>query len=293
MTIQMQLTPDLTVKAGEGNGKTYIRRRSIFDMTNAMQWAIDERDARKNRPRSSVNGTESFCATRSIEEYVGMLRDGWLDGIDGMQTELAGMTSDAAEQLVFERSPGGAFPIVPAYLSNDPCAMLRPTFNTTDNTRGLTLVIDSCFTGCTATETILEYARTVMRLVCWLQAQRIDVSVYSILPIRMASKRIVYTIPIREAGDVMQPERIASVLHPSWLRRAWFAMVEYEYCHDSGKSFPECKVCTQGYGSVTHANVDEIRAGLPDAYSVILLPKPGRGDPAKAVEEVTNLKIRF
>lgn len=288
----MNLLPDIKVKVDGRRNKVIMRRRTIDNFFSAMQWAKDKNDDGCSWNQSSVSGKRQFTATKNIDEYVGMLRDGWEHGVEDMQA-LDGITSDAAERLAFHRQPGGAFPIVPAYLANDPNSMLMPVQDVSENTRGLTLVVDSCFSGGVSSQTILDYAKTIMKLVAWLSAERIECSVYSVIPIRMGSKRVVYSIPIREAGDVFQPERVAAVLHPSWLRRAWFAMVEYEFHHDDGKTFPECAVCRGGYGGVTNTNAIELREALPESYSVIMLPKPGDGDPTKAVEEVTNLKIRL
>ncbi len=287
----MNLYPDRKVKVDERDRPVHIRPRTIENFFEAMAWA-----GVHNPKGSSVRGTNAFCKTKTIHEYVEMLRDGWQAGIQDMQ-ELEGITSDAAEKQSLVRNVGGAFPVVPAYLAGQPDSMLQSTLVETDNVRGLTLVIDSCFAGYVSATTILEYAKTVMRLVAWLQAQRIDTSVYSVIPIRLGSKRVVYTTPIRQTGQTFQPERIAAVLHPSWLRRAWFAMMEYEFkeCFiaNGKKRFPECKAIYAGYGSVTRANAAEMREALPEAYSVIMLPKPGDGDPKRAVEETLNLKIRF
>lgn len=288
----MNLIPDKEVTVADRRDSVYIRPRTIENMFSAMRWskADGEKQENQHRRHSSLRGSNKFCKTQNIDEYIDMLDKGWETGVKDMQ-ELAGITSDSAEQLVFTRAPGGAFPVVPAHLANDPNSMMRPTLDVSENKRGLTLVIDSCFSGGVSARTILDYAQDIMRLVAWLQAERIECSVYSIIPIELDDKRVVYTVPIREAGQVFQPERIAAVLHPSWLRRAWFAMLEYEYYETDG-AYPEARACQYGYGSVTHANADEMRQALPEAYSVIMLPKPGQGDPTKAVEEVTNLKIR-
>jgi len=286
----MKLLPDRKAKVDGRRNKVIFRTRSIDNLASAMELAKD-----RERQCASTTSSSSFTATANIEEYIEMFRRGWEAGISDM-AELDGITSDASEQLAFRRAPGGAFPIVPAHLAGHPDSMLMPTMDTSENKRGLTLVVDSCFCGSVEPETIIAYAKDIMRLVAWLQAERIDVAVTAIVPIVMDQKRIVYVTPILRAGDVFQPERIASTLHPSFLRRAWFAMVEHEYydCEDADgkRTYPECAVCRGGYGTVTSANADELRHALPEAQSVCLLPKPGDGDPKKAVQEILNMKIR-
>ncbi len=66
-------------------------------------------------------------------------------------------------------------------------------------------------------------------------------------------------------------------------------MLEREYYDDK---MQDCKACTGSYGVVEHASMDEMQAALPEAYSVILLPKCGSGDPMKAVQESDTLRLR-
>ncbi len=112
------------------------------------------------------------------------------------------------------------------------------------------------------------------------------------MSVALGSKRVIYVTPIRECGDVIQPERLASIIHPSWLRRAWFALLEREYSLDDGNAYPEARACRGGYGSARNASADEVRQAIPHAQSVILLPKVGSGDPQETVEDALSIKMR-
>ncbi|NIO40788.1 MAG: hypothetical protein GTO41_11785 [Burkholderiales bacterium] len=279
------MRPDQLIKDGRKTLCT-IRHRTLDDVMTAIQESLD-----REQTYSSRRKDKDFTGTSSLEEYRDMLLHGWDAGVDGVEG-LDGLSTDHAEKLCFERNVGGAFPIVPAHLAGMPNSMLSPTIKTADSARGLTLVIDSCFSYGVETSTIITYAREVMKLVAWLQAEQLEVAVYVVVPIMLGSnnnKRVLYVTPIREAGQVFQPERIASILHPSWLRRGWFATLEYDY-HVRGVKDAAC--CRSGYGSVTHAKPEELRAAIPEAYSVILLPKVGVHDPAKALREAVTLKLR-
>jgi len=278
------MIPDRKIDNGRRTDKkTTLRLRSLDEMRDSLAWAIAN-----DRNDSSVSGSESFTETKSADEYLSMLRDGWQEGIEGVE-ELDGLSTDRAEKICFERSPGGAFPVVPAYLAGAPDSMLRPVPQQADSVRGLTLVIDSSFNCMVNAKDCKEYAHSVMRLLAWLQAEQIETAVYSVITIADGSMRMLYAVPIREAGDIMQPERIAAVVHPSFLRRAWFAQVEREY-HEH--QLPGTGMCTGGYGYPQTATTEELKQALPDSYSVILLPKVGDGDPEKAVRETITLKLR-
>ena len=41
-----------------------------------------------------------------------------------------------------------------------------------------------------------------------------------------------------------------------------------------------------------HVSADEMQQVLPEAYSVIMLPKVGSGDPMNAVQDAINLKLK-
>ena len=267
-----------------------LRRRTLDEMTRALDWAIDKDNAEDGtRIRlSSVAERSSFTGTASAAEYRDMLRDGWAAGVEGVEG-LDGLTSDQSERLDFVRNVGGVFPVVPAAIAGEPNAMLDVRPMPADNVRAVTLVIDASFNSGVSSTVALNYARKVMQLVAWLQAERIDVSVYTTITVQMKSMRVIYLTQIRESGQILQPERIAVAVHPSWLRRAWFAMCERE-CHEFG--LPGTEVCRGGYGQSRHASADELRQALPEAQSLIALPKVGDGDPEETVREALNIKIR-
>ena len=128
---------DKMIPSGK-RGKTYFRLRTLDDMANCITWA------KENSTRQSVEGTHDFTGTKSIADYESMLREGWAAGVKDVEG-LDGLSSDQAERLNFTRSPGGAFPIVPAFLSGAPDAMLRPVTVPVDHVRSLTLIIDAAF----------------------------------------------------------------------------------------------------------------------------------------------------
>ncbi len=276
----MILRPDLTV------GETTVRFRTVANLQEALERSMT--DSEKYRRLASITGGFSFTGTHDAAEYIRMLREGWPQGVQGVEG-LDGLSTDAAERLTFVRNVGGAFPIVPAYLSGAPDSMLMPTPDKRDNVRGLTLVIDSSYHCGIDAKTCLAYAKSVMRLVAWLQAEQIETAIYLSIALMSNGHKLLYVIPVREAGEIMMPERIAALVHPSGFRRGFFAMLErehydYELVHTS--------ICKHAYGYPTTATPDEMRTVIPEAYSVIMLPKVGSGDPLKAVQESETFKLR-
>lgn len=279
--------PDVAIRDPKTRRKTAtLRRRTLDEMTKALDWSIAQRDDNGRSYSSTSHG--EWSGTKTADEYRDMLRDGWRAGVEDVEG-LDGLTTDRSERLDFVRNVGGVFPVVPAAIAGAPDAMLDVRPMPADNVRAVTLVIDASFNAGVRSETALDYARKVMQLVAWLQAEQIDVSVYTTVAVQMRGMRCIYLTQIRESGTVLQPERIAVAVHPSWLRRAWFAMCEREY-HEFG--LPGTEVCGGGYGQSRHASADELRQCLPDAQSVIALPKVGDGDPEATVREALNIKIR-
>lgn len=250
-------------------------------MIDALEWA-------KGSNGASVRGSPKFCGTSGIGPYIIMLREGWPEGVKGVEG-LEGLSTDASEKLMFVRSVAGAFPIVPALLAGAPDSMLMPRMLPVDHVRGLTLVVDASFNCNVKSSDVKEYAESVMRLVAWLSAEQIETAIYAVISVRTGAKKLVYLTPIRQAGEVIMPERVAALIHPSYLRRAWFAMLEYEASIELTLA---SQTIGESYGRSAKATADELRQLIPEAYSVILLPKVGEGDPMKAVQESETFKLR-
>jgi hypothetical protein len=280
-------TPDRKIYQPNSRKVTGIyRARTVQDMLFALRDAKEKRAA--GHRRHSVSNGYTFCGTHDVDEYIDMLEKGWPAGVEGVE-KLEGLSTDMAEKLIFTRNVAGQFPIVPAYLQGQPDCMLNAIPAPAESARGLTLVVDASFNGNVEHETVLDYARQVMQLVAWLSAEQIECAVYAVAAIAQRSARAIYCVPVREAGQTLAPERVASILHPSFLRRGYFALCEYEY---HTLRLPGTSVCKGGYGRAVHATGAELRECIPEAYSVIVLPKPGRGDPMEAVQQSETFKLR-
>lgn len=282
--------PDVTVKTNDGDW--IVRHRTLDDYQRTLALAIER--GGKTLPGASDHASYGqrgvgahWYGTSSAKQYADMLRNGWPEGIQGAEG-LDGLCTDAVDRLQIHRNVAGSFANVPAYLAGHPAAMYEMRISQSDK-RGVSLVFDTSFSCGVTGDTVLRYARKVMQLVAWLQTQQIETAVYGMQTVTLGATHYCYPITIREHGQILQPERIAAILHPSWLRRAWFSMLEY----DAHQGCPHAKRATSfGYGYPATGNAELFRQILPEAYAVIILPKPGKGDPRKAVEDALNLKLR-
>lgn len=276
--------PDVTVRGGRRN--YVVRHRTLDDYAQTLDIAIaHDGTLPRARGKASTKHPKSFAGTNP-DEYRDMLRNGWPAGIEGAEG-LDGLVSDRLERFQLQRNVAGSFANVPAHLAGHPASMydMRPS---PSEKRGLTLVVDICF-NCEVKERVVrDYARKVMKLVAWLQAQQIETAVYGVIVERL-DNTFVYPVTIREHGQVLQPERIAAILHPSFLRRAWFSMLEY----DAYKGCKQAATATAfGYGYPDYGSAELYRQIFPDAYAVVMLPKPGDGDPEKTILDAVNLKLK-
>lgn len=274
--------PDKPLIGIPGVRATTIRWRSLADYHTAMSTAKDR------LPRGDSLSKGEWYGVETIEDYQLMLSEGWPEGVAGVEG-LDGLSTDAAPKQGFIQDVGGAFPIVPRYLAGLPDSMYRPIVLPSDAARGLTLIINASYDAMIKSSTALDYAQSVMRLVSWLHAEQIDVAVYTIIPSVFRGTRYNYVTNIRQSGEVSRPERIAAILHTSFLRRAWFALLEHEY---NVMNLPGTSVSTGGYGQSYVACAKELSAILPEAFSVIMLPPVGKGDPEQTVKEAIALKLR-
>ncbi len=265
--------PDVVFK--DGRDRCVIRRRTIADYAHAVT-------TRHSPDRYDKDWTG--CDTN--EEFRDLLIKGWPESVRGVEG-LDGLTSDQTESLTFCPDVGGAFPNVPAFLSSDPMAMYAVRPQVQDRVRGLTLVIDGCYSAIVNMQDVMTYAHTVMRLMAWLSAERIEVGVYIVNCCLLSGPSLyLYVTEVHRQGDVIQPERVAACLHPSFLRRAWHNMLVYEDCM---LGLPGA--CA-GSGQPRTATAVQLRHCLPDADSIVMLPRVGSGNPEKAIKEAINLKLR-
>lgn len=265
-----------------------VHEYTVSDYESALDWAR-ERETKLSSVKDATDwhGGEEFTADR----YAEMLRHGWKEGLTDAQ-KLDGLCSDESERLTFAPGVGGAFANIPRYLSGHPEAMYNPVRRNVEHARSVTLVIDVSFHAGITGKTCLDYAQTVMALIAWLAAEQIDTAVYLVNRSILKGRSVIYTTCARAMGDVLQPERIATFVHPCWHRRAWFALLEYEADVRKYNYAIEAVHNWGGYGTP-----DQVPEGLlpklfPDTQAVIALPKPGYGDPTKTVETALNLKFK-
>lgn len=276
------MRPDYKIKDADRQPVT-VRWRTIAEYAGMLRDAV----ARDGYPNSSVTGSREFTGTRDASEYLHMLENGWPEAVQGVEG-LDGLSVDAVERPMLCRSVAGCFPSVPDFIAGSPTSMYDIRRQPSEH-KSVYLVANVSASGSVESDVITEYARSVMRLLAGLQAQQLDAAVVVVVHARLNGKLYSYPVWIRELGQVLQPERIAAILHPSWLRRAYFAAVEY----DAGKGCKDALDAVQGgYGSSVAIDGEVCRQLLPEAQSVIILPQPGRGDPTKVVQEALSIKLR-
>lgn len=282
---KLTFRPDVTVQTDSGS--FIVRHRTIEDYERTLDLAIAHKGKLPGAygKASTENGRE-FAGTNP-GEYRNMLVRGWPEGIEGAEG-LDGLVSDQLTRFQLQRNVAGSFANVPAHLAGHPAAMYEMRVEQSEK-RGLTLVVDLTFNCTVDADIVKQFARKVMRLVAWLQAQQIEIAVYGMVLERMNGQDYCYPITIREHGQVLQPERIAALIHPSWLRRAWFSMLEYD-AHQGCRAAQDATI--SGYGFPRYGNAELYRQILPEAYAVVMLPKPGDGDPEKTIMDAVNLKLR-
>ena len=266
-----------------------VRHYRVSDYAQALRERINS--TLDFAGRQSLEGSQYFTATKDASEYADMLANGWPAGMPKAKSGLDGLATDAAQALELIRSVAGAFPMVPTMLAGQPDHMLLPVRQSADRVRSISLVINAAFQAGVRSEDVLAYAHSVMRFVAWLEAEQVEASVFLSSTNRFDKKTVTYITPIREAGSFMQAERIAAMVHPSWHRRAWFALLECE-AKALGKTSPECQATHGGYGYPRETPLEVLQVALPYSESVAVLPAPGGCNPDEAIEHAVNLKLR-
>lgn len=259
-----------------------VRWRTIAEYADMLREAIASGGS-----GGGARASAPFAGTANASEYLTMLETGWPDGVHGVEG-LDGLSVDAEARPTLQRSVAGCFPSVPDFIAGSPLSMYDVQRLPSEH-QSVCLVINAATPGSTDASVILEYAHSVMRLIAALHAQHLDAAIVLMVRLHMGSRDYCYPVRIRELGQVLQPERIAATLHPSWLRRAFFSAIDHDAhngCKDAGSA------SNSGYGSAQGIDGELCRQLLPDARSVLILPQPGEGDPTKAVQEALSVKLR-
>lgn len=212
------------VKKGNTN---HVEFRSISEFFQYISTA-ETNGAFENQSLSSHEGDESFTHTKSFDEAVTILKNGWTD----MSTKLTQRLNKApgmAVQTMASRNViavAGYQPIVPLYLNGSPVNMVSRK-QVPIKQKVVTLNKSISYSGSTSVQTIIEESVKALQIVKKLEAQGLRVNLNVIIGMTAGSVGHVVKVRIKNSTEKLNVSKLAfPLVHPSMLRRLFFRFIE-------------------------------------------------------------------
>lgn len=191
---------------------------------------------------SSVSGSESFTKTKSFDEAVDLMKNGWSEMANKLTNKLKVKENQSA--MVQKRksinSVAGFQPIVPLYLSGVPNNMVsQKMVPVKQKVIEITKSVD--YSGGTSTNTIIDESVKALQLVKRFEAMGYRVILNIAIGSVEDNKKMFAKVRIKNADEKLNISKLAfPLVHPSMLRRLFFRWIEV---------YPEVtKAFVTGYG---------------------------------------------
>lgn len=178
---------------------------------------------------SSVKAdNRNWSQTRSFEEAVDLLRNGWDDMSKKLTQKLAvackNMQPQKAQRNVL--SVAGYQPVVALYLAGVPQNMIDKQ-TVVKKQKIIELTKDVTYSACVSSEEIIEESIKSMMIVKKLEAQGFRVKLNIALGVEADGRKIICKACVKQPGDRLNISKLAfPMVHPSMLRRLFFRYIE-------------------------------------------------------------------
>lgn len=187
--------------------------------------------------RRSIHSSDKFTGTKSFDEAVELMRNGWTSMAHQLDAKLkvaskgTGMVTKRKQQL----GVCGFQPIVPLYLAGVPTNMVSQV-QTKVKSKVVSIVKPFNYNAGVTTETIIEESVKTLRVVKQLEAEGYRVNLSVAVGTAICGTSIVAKVRIKSANEKLNISKLAfPMVHPSMLRRLFIRYIEV--CPDTTKHF--------------------------------------------------------
>ena len=173
--------------------------------------------------RESVTGTQSFTASKSIEEAYGLAENGWPEGLEKIAQRM-GMQPSFGRGRVRLHDVAGDLPDIGAFLAGSPLSMTRRIAALTTRQPVLDLVVNVAFYCGTTTDAMMNYGAAVAGMVDELEGMGFSLNLQVSCVALVGSSTLGTVLTIKRAGEPLEMGRLVFFMaHPSYFRRFVFA----------------------------------------------------------------------
>lgn len=229
---------------------------------------------------ASVEADEWFTKTRSFEEAVDLMKNGWTDMAEKMTQKLkATPDMELMHQMRTVVSVAGFQPIIPLYLAGVPQNMVsKQMVPIKQKVINVTKSVD--YAGNVSADTIVEESIKAMQIIKKLESQGYRVNLYIALGSFRRGTEISCKVKIKNASEKLNVSKLAFPLaHPSMLRRLFLRWIEVN--PHVTRDF------VRGYGCP--ATYEQLKKAFPND---IILPAIFKGD-VNEIKNVEDIRASF
>lgn len=186
----------------------------------------------KNAKLSSTIDDEKFTGTKSFDEAVNLMKNGWEDMSKKLTQKLNVICKDTTivtkKKSVYDVV--GYQANVPRYLQGIPTNMVR-TINTPAKQKAITIIKSIDYSANIPSSIIIEESIKALAIVKKIEAQgtrvNLDICVGSLSLNKKENNNFLLKIRVKNANERLNISKLAFVLvHPSMLRRLVFRWIE-------------------------------------------------------------------
>lgn len=173
------------------------------------------------------HGSDSWDGgMRSQEAVVGGLRFGWDAGNLSAAAGLEAVDLDQSDSGGWDLDVSGSYCSVPDYVTGTPDCMMRKDAG--EAQRRVRLVLFCYMSAGTPASAAMDFARANAAFAALMLAKGYDVAitVAGVVQSRKSGQVIIRPVRVKEYGQEPDASRIAFALHPAFLRRVFFAVME-------------------------------------------------------------------
>ena len=227
-------------------------------------------DAFRWSSHSSVNGDYYFTKTRTFEDAVDLLKNGW-DSMTPTLVQKLNIATKHDAPVMKQRnvlSVSGYQPVVPLYLAGVPTNMIsKQLVAVKSKVINVTKLVN--YSGGTSVDTMIEESIKAMQIVKKLEAQGYRCNLNVALGTQ-EDVRLICKVQIKSANERLNVSKLCfPMVHPSMLRRLFFRFIEVNpettqrFVHGYGRpvKFEEMKKAFPGdiiIPSVLTTDIDKI-----------------------------------
>jgi hypothetical protein len=255
---QQQQTPDYKNMKRQYEGWRFDSFEEFLEVVETpitpaeeSAWAATLASHRDDRPEWS--GTDSW------EQATQFAREGWDHGLASFEDELQAMSPyvTAAISVPGETlAPAGYYPNVPAFCAGTPAHMVCPGEDFNARTPVLRFLINIGGLANVDGDAWIKRGAALMSVVDYFEQSGVQCEIELVSVAQADSSVVEVNIPVKQAGEHAEPDRLAFVLgNPSMLRRFVFSLRE--------KSTTVADAFRYGYGSSCDAQADPDQIYFP------------------------------